>query len=233
LVAVGVSAQKLFLLTDVDCLYTANPRTNPDAQPVVNVTPADLATLGGADANGGEWGTGGMFTKIIAARTAVCAGIETVLSNGAYPERVLEYMVPPVGGKRPLCTVFHAADFKDEQALPGSTMNPHRRWVLALPVRGSIVLDSGASRAVAGKNSLLAAGVLEVHGKFMRDESVSLVSRETGAEIARALMNLDSSEIDKIKGKKSSEYNTVLGFHAEPEIAYRSNIILVASPSIA
>jgi glutamate 5-kinase len=189
LVAVGVSAQKLFLLTDVDCLYTANPRTNPSATPVVDVSPAELAILGGADANGGQWGTGGMFTKIIAARTAVCAGIETVLSHGAYPERVLEYLIP-TGDRRPLCTVFHAAHVR--QDLAGSTMNPHRRWILALPVRGSIILDSGASKAVATKSSLLAAGVLDVQGKFMRDEAVALISKETGAEIARALMNLDS-----------------------------------------
>jgi len=231
LVAVGVSADRLVLLTDVDCLYTGNPRTNPSATRVVDVTPGELATLGGAESAGGEWGTGGMLTKIIAARTAVCAGIETVLSHGAYPERVLEYLIPNDSDKRPLCTVFHAADLKDEQALGGSTMNLHRRWALALPIRGSLVLDSGACKAVSDKNSLLAAGVIEVHGKFMRDEAVSLVSRETGAEIARALMNLDSSEVEKIKGKKSSEYYAILGFHAEPEIAYRSNIILIASRS--
>ena len=225
LVAVGVSAKKLFLLTDVDCLYTANPRTNPDAQPVLDVTAAQLATLGGADSTGGGWGTGGMLTKIIAARTAVCAGIETVLSHGAFPERVVEYLVGSAG-TRPACTVFHAANVKEVH--PGSTMTPHRRWVLALPVRGTIVLDSGATKAVAAKNSLLAAGVLDVQGKFMRDEAVSLVSAESGAEIARALMNLDSSEVVKIKGMKSSEYAAVLGFQAEPEIAYRANIILIA-----
>ena len=224
LVAVGVSAKKLFLLTDVDCLYTANPRTNPDAQPVLHVTASQLATLGGADSTGGGWGTGGMLTKIIAARTAVCAGIETILSHGAHPERVLDYMSQ--AAPRPSCTVFHAADVKE--VLPGSTMTPHRRWILALPVRGTLVLDNGATRAVAAKSSLLAAGVVDVHGKFLRDEAVSLVSAESGAEIARALMNLDSVEVMKIKGMKSSEYASILGFQAEPEIAYRANIILIA-----
>ncbi len=127
---------------------------------------------------------------------------------------------------RPLCTVFHAAAVADTH--PGSTMNPHRRWVLALPVRGTLVLDSGASKAVAAKSSLLAAGVLDVQGRFMRDEAVSLVSSDTGAEIARALMNLDAGEIAKIKGLKSKEYAAVLGFQAEAEIAYRANIILIA-----
>lgn len=227
LVAVGVSADRLFLLTDVDCLYTANPRTNLNAKPVLDVSAAELATIGGADSGGSGWGTGGMMTKIIAARTAVCAGIEVVLSHGAYPERVMEYLTS-LGKKqdqRPPCTVFHAVA---KESTPGSTMNPHRRWMLALPVRGTLVLDSGACKAVAGKNSLLAAGVLEVQGSFHRDESVSLVSKETGAEIARCLMNLDSSEVVKIKGLKSSDYEKVLGFAAAPEIAYRANITLVA-----
>jgi predicted ribosome-associated RNA-binding protein Tma20 len=106
-------------------------------------------------------------------------------------------------------------------------MNPHRRWLLALPVRGTLVLDSGASKAVASKSSLLAAGVLDVQGRFMRDEAVSLVSADTGAEIARALMNLDAAEIAKIKGLKSKEYAAVLGFQAEAEIAYTANIIMI------
>jgi glutamate 5-kinase len=161
----------------------------------------------------------------------VCAGIEVVLSHGASPERVLDYMRfvdRSAGGaaSRPQCTVFHAVERKE--VISGSTMNPHRRWLLALPVRGTLVLDEGACKAVASKNSLMAAGVVQVSGRFLRDESVSLVSRETGAEIARALMNLDSSEIDKIKGLKSSEYEGALGFAAAPEISYRTNIVLVA-----
>ena len=225
LVAVGVSADRLFLLTDVDSLFTANPRTNPDARPVLDVTASELATIGGADAGGSGWGTGGMMTKIIAARTAVCAGIEVVLSHGAFPERVLDFMqfTENSANQRPACTVFHAAE-----VVSGSTMNPHRRWLLALPVTGTLVLDEGACRAVSGKNSLMAAGVVSITGKFHRDEAVSLVSRETGAEIARALMNADSAEVEKIKGLKSNEYEAALGFAAAPEIAYRMNIVLVA-----
>ena len=155
-----------------------------------------------------------------------------MLSHGAYPDRVLSYLQFLENNKnRPPCTVFHAAAAaaKDIQ-IPtcGSTMNPHRRWLLALPVRGSLVLDQGACKAILAKNSLLAAGVVTVTGKFHRDESVSLISQATGAEIARCLMNLDHGEIERIKGLKSSEYEKVLGFAAAPEIAYRANIILVA-----
>ena len=234
LVAVGISAQKLFLLTDVDCLFSANPRTDPTAVPVLDVSAAELATLGGADSSsGGQWGTGGMATKIIAARTAVCAGIETILAHGAFPDRVLEYLEEGMSGgakQRPKCTVFHAPQISPSSG--GSTLTPHRRWLLALPVRGSLTLDSGACKAVLGKTSLFAAGLLEVQGKFMRDECVSLVSRETGREIGRALMNLDWVEVGKVRGTKSHEYEQVLGFHAAPEVAYRANIILTSTAGL-
>ena len=232
LVAVGVSADRLFLLTDVDCLFTANPRTNPDAKAVLDVSASELATLGGADSEGSGFGTGGMVTKLVAARTAVCAGIEVILSHGAFPERVMEYLTfVKTGTKRPPCTVFHSAPLM-AAPVSGSTMNAHRRWLLALPVRGTLVLDQGACAAVAEKKSLLAAGVLEVSGSFHRDDCVSLVSRASGAEIARCLMNLDVQEVGKIKGLKSSEYEKVLGFEAAPEIAYRANIILVAQKEV-
>lgn len=236
LVAVGVSASKLFLMTDVDCLYTANPRTDPAAKPVLEVSAQQLATLGGADSSGGQWGTGGMYTKIVAARTACCAGIETILSHGAYPGRVYEYLTSATA--KPLCTVFHVAEnlntiFASSCSISNSggasTMTPHRRWLLALPVRGVLTLDNGACTAITAKHSLLAAGVLAVSGNFLRDECVSLISKETGAEIARALVNLDSTDIDKIKGSKSHQYELKLGFIAAPEIAYRPNIILIAA----
>jgi glutamate 5-kinase len=234
LVAVGVSADRLFLLTDVDNLFTSNPRTNPDAKPVLDVSASELATLGGADTDGSGFGTGGMVTKIVAARTAVCAGIEVILSHGAFPERVMEYLMSLKNSstKRPPCTVFHAAPVVSPTVASGSTMNPHRRWLLALPVRGSLVLDEGACKAVGAKNSLLAAGVVEVNGQFHRDECVSLISKASGAEIARCLMNMDAQEVNKIKGLKSSEYEKVLGFAADPEIAFRANIILVAQKEL-
>lgn len=229
LVAVGVGANRLFLLTDVDSLFTANPRVFSDAKPVLDVTPSELATIGGADASGSSgWGTGGMTTKIISARTAVCAGIPVVLSHGAFPDRMLEYLKfleNPIQHKRPACTVFHAAE-----PVVASTMNPHRRWLLALPVRGRVLLDSGACKAITGhKSSLFAAGVKHVNGKFFRDECVSLVSEESGSEIARGLMNLDSDEVEKIKGLQSHELERVLGFATSPELIYRSNICILSA----
>ena len=231
LVAVGVAADKLFLLTDVDHLFTANPRTHPDALPVHNVSATELSSMDMISADtceGGDWGTGGMATKIIAARTAVCAGIETILAHGALPGRVLEYMESTV---RPPCTVFHISSDDPSACTPDicvSTMTPLRRWLLALPVRGSLFLDHGACMAVLHKNSLFAVGIKHVEGKFRKDDCVSLINQATGVEFARALMNLGHADVDKVKGVQSQDFEKALGFPAEPELAHRRNIIIVA-----
>ncbi len=234
LVAVGVSAQKFFLLTDVDCLFTDNPRTNPSAVPIPVVSAAELATLA-ADSSGGEWGTGGMATKIVAARTAVCAGIETILCHGAYPSRMTDYLgeggmsksATISNGSHALVpwTVFKAGALEEKIA---STMTPHRRWILALPVKGTLLLDEGAVKAVGNKTSLLAAGVLEIEGEFAKEQAVSLVSKKTGAEIARALANMSSAEMHKVKGLHSNEYAKALGYEAEPELAHRPSIVIIS-----
>ena len=238
LVAVGVSAQKLFILTDVDCLYTGNPRTNPQAVPILDMSASELGAMGVSSEaeEGGEWGTGGMATKLIAARTAVCAGIQTVLLHGAFPDRVCEYLRDDKF-ERPLCTVFHlpSDDAAYSCIVPCgssnsiSTMTPLRRWLLALPVKGTLWLNEGAVGAVFSKNSLFAVGILEVHGKFKKDECVALVDRISGTEFARALMNLNHEETNKIKGLHSNQYENALGYPAEPELAHRRNIIITAA----
>jgi glutamate 5-kinase len=172
-----------------------------------------------------------MMTKIIAARTAVFAGVPVVLSHGAFPERIIEFLdflKDDLKKNRPLCTVFEPPAV----SVSASTMNAHRRWLLALPVRGALVLDKGACKAVTvNKTSLLAVGVKEVKGNFFRDECVSLVSAETGTEIARGLMNLDSEQVSRIKGLHSDDLDLVLGFSTCPELIYRSNICILAACS--
>ena len=220
LVAVSLAAKNLFLLTDVDCLYTDNPRTHPDAKPVPRVTAAQLAQLSVGSESGGQWGTGGMATKIVAARTAVCAGIETVLVNGSHPYRVCDFLNGDA-----TCTVFE----RDADACIGlSTMTDQRRWLIALPSRGTIWIDAGASRALMKKKSLLAAGVKQVDGSFLADECV-VVAAVGGGEVARALVTMNSDDIKKIMGKSSNEYYDALGFNPDPEIAFRSDIILTST----
>ena len=219
LVAVSLAADKLFLLTDVDCLYTDNPRTNPQAEPIPIVSASTLAHLSVGTESGGQWGTGGMATKIIAARTAVCAGIETVLVNGEFSCRVVEYLK----GKTPKCTVFQ----KDANVakITLSTMTHQRRWLLSLPTKGTLWIDNGASKAILNKKSLFAAGIKSVDGFFHAGECVSLAA-EGRDEIARAIVTLSSEDILRIKGASSDEYSNVLGFTPSPEVAFRSDIIL-------
>lgn len=220
LVAVSLAANHLFLLTDVDCLYTDNPRTNPEATPVPRVTSSQLAQLSVGNDAGGQWGTGGMATKIVAARTAVSAGIETVLVNGSFPQRVCDFLSGSA-----TCTVFER-DAAARIAL--STMTDQRRWLIALPSRGTIWIDSGACKAIGKKKSLLAAGIKQVDGSFLADECV-IISAVGGGEVARALVTMNSDDIKKIMGKSSHEYYETLGFNPEPEIAYRSDIILTST----
>ncbi|KAF4725689.1 hypothetical protein FOZ63_018570 [Perkinsus olseni] len=222
LVAVSCNADKLFLLTDVDCLFDKNPHEFSDAKPIRELSSIELAKLDVDVAGDSEWGTGGMATKLVAARTAVAAGIECILTHGAKPDKVLRYLRD--GSENELMTVFRVAP--DDMQFAVSKMTWRRRWMLALQTRGTIKLDSGAADAIRKKKSLFAAGITEVEGGFHRDDCVSLVDAETGEEIARALVNLRDFEVKKIMGHRSSEYREVLGCIVAPEVAYRENIIL-------
>ncbi|KAF4752317.1 hypothetical protein FOZ63_020878, partial [Perkinsus olseni] len=107
LVAVSCNADELFLLTDVDCLFDKNPHEFPDAKPIRELSSIELAKLDVDVAGDSEWGTGGMATKLVAARTAVAAGIECILTHGAKPDKVLRYLRD--GSENELMTVFRVA----------------------------------------------------------------------------------------------------------------------------
>jgi glutamate 5-kinase len=232
LIAVSLSADKLCLLTDVDFLYTADPRTASDAQPVRILTTKQLAVWHNpaASAGGTQWGTGGMATKIVAARTAVCAGVEVLLSNGTNPERISDFLL---SADTHSAAEFYGTKFLaiDDAAAVGagasSSMTKQRRWLLALPVRGEIFVDAGAVEALGRKKSLFSAGIVEVKGDFIRDECVAVRGRETSAEIARVLVNFPSEEIRKLQGKQSHEHAAILGYNCDPEVAFREHIVLL------
>ncbi|EER11647.1 Glutamate 5-kinase, putative [Perkinsus marinus ATCC 50983] len=222
LVAVSCNAERLFLLTDVDCLYDKNPHEFADAKPIRELSSLELAKLDVEVGGDSQWGTGGMATKLVAARTAVAAGIECILTHGAKPNKVLEYLRD--GSSKGLMTVFKVAP--DGMQFAVSKMTWRRRWMLGLETRGVISLDKGAAEAIRRKKSLFAAGITRVTGSFHRDDCVSLVEAETGEEIARGVVNLRDFEVEKIRGHKSSEYGELLGCVVAPEVAYRENIIL-------
>lgn len=215
LVASLVGADWLFLLTDVDRLYSADPRYHPDAQPISWVEKIDSLTdlqiqLGD---RGTHWGTGGMVTKIAAARIATTAGVRMVITEGRSPdniERILQ--------GESLGTQF------EPQPQPS---NARKRWIAnGLMPSGKLYLDAGAVRAICESGrSLLAAGITEVEGEFQQQDAVQLCDR-TGPEVARGIVNYSSSELHKIRGHKSDQISTILGYEGAETVVHRDNLVL-------
>jgi glutamate 5-kinase len=215
MVASLVEADWLFLLTDVDRLYSADPRYNPDAQPILVVDKIDqLAALNvEVGDRGTSWGTGGMVTKIAAARIATTAGIRTVITEGRSPQNIEKILQG-----EPLGTQF------EPQPRP---FNARKRWIAhGLVAAGKLYLDAGAVKALcqSGK-SLLAAGIKEVEGEFQSQDAVQLCDL-AGQEIARGIVNYSSSELQKILGHHSDQIAKILGYVGEETVVHRDNLVL-------
>mmetsp|Transcript_19273 Transcript_19273/g.34368 ORF Transcript_19273/g.34368 Transcript_19273/m.34368 type:complete len:449 (-) Transcript_19273:60-1406(-) len=213
-VATVLRADWLFLLTDVDCLYTANPNTHPDAQPiheVHNVAQLEVDT----STSGTQWGTGGMATKLTAARLATAAGCKMVISNAGKVEQI-----PRILRGEKLGTVFHPVP----NALKG-----RRRWILSVPVKGKLWLDEGAVRAVnSRRKSLFAVGVKKVTGEFSTDDCISLCDMG-GIEFARGLSNYGAAEARQIMGRPNEDHDRLLGYPGSEYLLHRDNISILPS----
>lgn len=211
LVANIVRADALVLLTDVDALYTAPPG-RPDARRIGYVPDVIAAlrdvTVGGSTSG---VGTGGMVTKLEAARIAAVSGVPVVLTSAANAGPAM--MGDPVG------TVF--APVHDR----GSS---RRLWIgFAAEPRGTIVVDDGAARAVrGGRASLLAAGALEVRGEFSAGDPV-WVDVEDGTHLARGLSGYDSEEIPQMLGRNTDQLRRFLGEAYAHPLIHRDNLVLV------
>ncbi|QDL06887.1 glutamate 5-kinase [Brasilonema octagenarum UFV-E1] len=215
LVASLVKADWLFLLTDVDRLYSADPRSVPDAQPIALVSNikelAELQVQTGTQ--GSQWGTGGMVTKISAARIAIAAGVRTVIAQGRYPHNIEKILQGEAIG-----THF------EPQPEPTSA---RKRWIAyGLVPAGKLYLDEGAVLAISGSGkSLLGAGITVVEGEFDTQDAVQLCDKN-GHEIARGLVNYSSSELQKIRGRRSSEIAAILGYVGAETVVHRDNLVL-------
>lgn len=216
LVASLVEASWLFLLTDVDRLYSADPRLVPDAEPILLVRDMkEFAKLQIQTGNqGSQWGTGGMVTKIAAARIATTAGIRTAITNGAQPGNIRRILQGETLG-----TQFVP------QPEPTSA---RKRWIAyGLIPSGNLYLDDGAVEAIAsGGKSLLAAGIIVVEGDFVPNDAVLLCDRN-GNEIARGLVNYSSEELLQIRGKHSREISIILGYEGAGTIVHRDNLVII------
>ncbi len=214
LVANLVEADLVVLLTDQQGLYNEDPRNNPDAE-LVRVTEATSPELDGmAGESKGVLGSGGMFTKLRAARLAGRSGAATVIAGGR-EEAVL--------------TRLASGEHIGTLLLPGQEPEAARkRWLAGqLQVRGRLILDAGAVKVLRQSGrSLLAVGVRQVEGSFRRGELVACVD-EQGREVARGLVNYSSDEARRIQGRPSSEIAATLGYVDEEELIHRDNLVLV------
>jgi glutamate 5-kinase len=215
LVASLIEADWLFLLTDVDRLYSADPRSVPDAQPITLVSRieelAELQVQTGE--SGSQWGTGGMVTKIAAARIATSAGVRTVITEGRHPETIEKILQG-----EPFGTQFEPQPRTD---------NARKRWIAhSLVPTGKLYLDKGAVAAIAksGK-SLLAAGITSIEGDFRSSDAVQLCD-SSGSEIARGLVNYSSTELKQIRGRQSDEIPSILGYSGAETVVHRDNLVL-------
>jgi glutamate 5-kinase len=212
LVAHLVHANALILLSDVDSLYTTNPN-RPEARRITDVFgEEDLAAIDVAS-KGSAVGTGGMVTKIDAARIATSAAIPVVLARA-------DHAVQALTGE-PVGTRFH----------PTGKRRPTRLlWLAhASDARGDLVLDAGAVRAVVQrKASLLPAGITGVRGSFSSGEPVNLVSPE-GEIVARGLVNYDSDELPALLGHTTRELTAELGAGYDRTVVHRDALVVLAS----
>ncbi|HEX2789365.1 MAG TPA: glutamate 5-kinase [Steroidobacteraceae bacterium] len=211
-VAQMASADCLVLLSDIDGLYTADPHRDPRAQfieRVMRVTPEIEAMAGRSNS---EVGSGGMATKIAAARIAVNAGCHMCIASGhqRHPLRRLE------SGAR--CTWF----------LPASTpLAARKQWIAGtLRPAGAIHIDAGALRALQGGKSLLAAGVTGTLGRFESGDTVSVLAPD-GVEVARGIAAYSDSDATRIMGRRSSEIEAILGFRGREELIHRDDLVIL------
>ena len=222
-----VNADFLFLLTDVDCLYTDNPRTNPDAKPVLVVD--DLAKLKeqvSVSSPGSALGTGGMVTKLVAAELATSIGVQMIITHGAHPERIpaiLDY-IHGSQSERPPFTLFTASK--------NAALSDRKWWILhSLPkTHGKLFIDFGATRAItAHKSSLFAAGIVRVDGRFERDQAVQVMTELCDGsivEIGKGLVNYSSTETSLLKGERSDRIVDILGYGDSDYIIHRDNLAI-------
>jgi glutamate 5-kinase len=212
-VAALVDADLLLLLSDVAGLYDADPRRDPAARPIRHVARVDDAVMALARPSSSGLGTGGMVTKLQAARLASSAGVTTIIAAG----RERDVIRRAVAGVAP-GTTFAAAP------RPAA----RRRWLRSrLGARGALTVDDGAAAALErGGGSLLPAGVRAVEGAFRRGDPVDVL-RPDGTPVAHGLANYDASDLARLRGRRSSEIAATLGYHYGDEAIHRNNLVLL------
>jgi len=212
-VAQLVMADALLLLSDVDGFYTADPGTDSAAQHIPEVTGITDDMLSMAKETRSDVGSGGMSTKLQAARIATHAGCSTIVASGAIDRPVKALL----DGAR--CTVFRAE---------GTPAAARKQWLAgALEVSGVIEIDVGAVAALRDGNSLLPVGIAAVHGTFERGDIVSLANQK-GVELGRGLVEYSSGDAARIIGCRSENIEQKLGYRGRSVMVHRDELVLFA-----
>lgn len=212
IVAALVDADVLMIASDIAGLYTANPRTDPDAQPVpdvAEVTPDHLASAGGA---GTAAGTGGMRTKLEAALKAAAAGIETLLFDGRDAACVARLAEGHLTGTR--------------LRAPRSRLAARKYWLRHAPGAGRIVVDDGALQALRARGaSLLPGGVLHAEGDFARGDVIDIAHADK--PMARGVVQYAASDIRRIAGRHTRDIESLLGYSYGENVVHRDDLVLL------
>lgn len=214
MVANLVDADLLLILTDIAGLYTADPRRVPDARLIPQVERIDAEIERLVADTPSKMGTGGMITKIEAAKLATASGVTMVIADGREPDIILRLAAGETLGTRFLPTT--------------TKLESRKRWMLSgLSARGKLIVDAGAALALKKqKRSLLAVGVRGVGGEFQRGDIVDICNPE-GSQLGYGITNYSSADINVIKGAHSREIVALLGHDYGSEVVHRNNLVVL------
>ncbi len=214
MVANLVDADLLLILTDIAGLYTADPHCNPDARLIPQVDRIDSKIENLVSNTASNLGTGGMVTKIEAAKLATTSGVTVVIAYGREPDIMLKLAAGKAVGTRFLPIT--------------SKLESRQRWMLSgLSTKGKLVVDSGAALALKKQNrSLLSAGITHIEGNFERGDIVNIYDPE-GVRLGCGITNYSSADIAVIKGAHSKKIAALLGYDYGSEVVHRNNLVVL------
>jgi len=207
-----ISADCLILLSDVDGLYTENPKKNKKTKLIKTVKEINENIKKYATKTENLYGSGGMKTKIEAAKICQLAGCYMVIANGNYMNPIQKII------NKQKCTWF----------LPKiSKLDARKQWIIgSVNPKGEVIIDQGAVKAINNGKSLLPAGIKKINGSFEKGDHI-LVKDQNGNECARGLTSFSSIEIEKIKGSHSSKIKNILGYSSREEIIHKDDLVKV------
>lgn len=214
-VATLVDADLLVILSDIEGVYTANPQTDPSASlisEIREITPEVEALAGGA---GSTRGTGGMYTKMQAAKMTINAGVAMVIAAGGK-----DGVIRDIISGQSVGTIFPAKEIH---------LKVRKSWLaFGTRISGDLVVDGGCERAMLESgSSLLAAGILSVEGNFVKGNTVRVLTMR-GREIARGMVKYNADELHRILGKQTKEFSEILGEKLHGEVIHRDDMVLMA-----